>query len=139
ILGEGAALLAIEPLAFAQERGKRVLAEVSGYGTSFVPPTHESSLVHPSTEAMARALAAAIADAGLTPADVDVVASGVSGLRAFDRAELDAIERVLGKDTPVASPKSLLGETLGASGAMAMAMAVGWLGGTAPESPAPPP
>ncbi len=131
-LGEGAALLAMEPVELAKKRGARRLADVCGYGTAFLAPDHESSLVHPSTEAMERALSSAIEDAGLTPRDVDVVASGVSGLRAFDQAELSAIERVLGKDTPVATPKAILGETLGAGGCMAMAAAIAWLGGAPP-------
>ena len=132
LLGEGAALLAVEPMELAASRGRRRLADLSGYGTAFLPPDHEGALIHPSPEAMERALADAIADAGLSPADVDVVASGVSGLGAFDRAELAAIERVLGKDVAVAAPKAMLGESLGAGGAMAMAMGVAWLGGLAP-------
>jgi 3-oxoacyl-(acyl-carrier-protein) synthase len=74
----------------------------------------------------------AIADAGITASEVDVVASGVSGLPTFDRAELLAIERVLGKQVAVAAPKAVLGETLGAGGSMAMAAAIAWLSGIAP-------
>jgi 3-oxoacyl-[acyl-carrier-protein] synthase II len=131
-LGEGAALLAMEPLELAKKRGARRLADVCGYGTAFLAPEHDGSLIHPSTEAMERALTSAIADAGLSPKDVDLVASGISGLRAFDDAELSAIERVLGNETPVATPKAVLGETLGAGGSLAMAAALAWLGGTPP-------
>jgi 3-oxoacyl-(acyl-carrier-protein) synthase len=56
----------------------------------------------------------------------------MSGLRAFDRAELEAIDGVLGSSVPVATPKAVLGETLGASGCMAMAAAIAWLGGAPP-------
>jgi 3-oxoacyl-[acyl-carrier-protein] synthase II len=132
-LGEGAALFAMEPVELAISRGAKRLADVSGYGTAFLPPEHENSIVHASADAMERALASAIDDAGLKPADVDLVASGVSGLRAFDRAELDAIARVVGEGTPVAAPKALLGETLGAGGSMAMAAALAWLGGAPPS------
>ena len=133
-LGEGAVLMAMEPVDHARRRGARMLGEVTGYGTAFIAPEGEAFLIHPSVLAMERAQTSAIADAGLTPGDIDVVASGISGLAAFDDAELEAIQSVLGKEMPVAAPKSLLGETLGASGGMAMAAALAWLGG-APPSP----
>jgi 3-oxoacyl-(acyl-carrier-protein) synthase len=133
-LGEGAVLLAVEPLAHAAARGATVRAEITGYGTAFLPPDNEASLIHPSTEAVERAMRAALADAGLRPSDVDVVASSVSGLAPFDRAELEAIGRVFG-DTPcVAAPKAVLGETLGAAGGMGMAAALAWLDGAPPRT-----
>ncbi|HEY5145560.1 MAG TPA: hypothetical protein VII82_02280, partial [Polyangiaceae bacterium] len=64
---------------------------------------------------------------GVAAADVDVVVSGVSGLRVFDEAELIAIERTVGRETPVVAPKLALGETLGAGGALAMLAAVAHL------------
>jgi 3-oxoacyl-[acyl-carrier-protein] synthase II len=133
-LGEGAVLLAIEPTPLAKARGARTLAEVFGYGTAFIPPEHEASLVHASPEAMERAILAAIADAEVEPGDVDLVASGVSGLPAFDQAETGAIERVFGADVAIAAPKAILGETLGAGGGMAMAAALAWLGGATPST-----
>ena len=131
-LGEGAALLSMEPPDLARERGAEILAEIIGYGTAFVPPEHEASLIHASPDAMQRALSAAIADAGIPPADVDLVASGVSGLKWFDDAEIAGIERVFGDRIAVAAPKALLGETLGAGGGLAMAAAIAWLGGAPP-------
>jgi 3-oxoacyl-(acyl-carrier-protein) synthase len=133
-LGEGAALLAMEPLALAEARGAKVHALVTGYGTAFVLPESEASLIHPSSEAAERAMKSALADAGLQASDVDVVACSVCGLDAFDRAEVEAITRVFGERTCVAAPKAVLGETLGAGGAMGMAAALAWLGG-APPSP----
>jgi 3-oxoacyl-(acyl-carrier-protein) synthase len=53
--------------------------------------------------------------------------SGVSGLRAFDEAELLAITQALGVDACVVAPKLALGETLGAGGGMAIAAALGYL------------
>ena len=132
-LGEGAALLAMEPLERAEARGAKIHALVTGYGTAFVPPESEASLIHPSSEAAERAMKSALADAGLQASDVDVVASSVCGLDAFDRAELEAIGRVFGDGACVAAPKAVLGETLGAGGAMGMAAALAWLGGSAPS------
>jgi 3-oxoacyl-[acyl-carrier-protein] synthase II len=133
-LGEGAAFLALEPLDLAKARGAELRAEVTGYGTAFVPPESEASLIHPSREAVERAMTSALADAGVAPGDVDVIASSASGLSPFDRAELDAITRVFGARTCVAAPKAILGETLGAGGAMGMAAALAWFEGAAPSA-----
>ena len=133
-LGEGAAFLAMEPIERARARGATVLAEVTGYGTAFVPPETEASLIHPSREAVERAMRSALADAGITAADVDVVCSSASGLAPFDRAELEAVSAVFGESACVAAPKALLGETLGAGGGMGMAAALAWFEGAAPSA-----
>ena len=130
-LGEGAALLSLESMEFAKSRGATIRAELVGYGTAFVAPESES-LIHASAEAMERAISAAIADAGIDAKDVDVVASGVSGLLMFDTRELEAIDAAIGKDVAVAAPKAILGETLGAGGAMGIAAALAWLDGATP-------
>ncbi len=133
-LGEGAAFLAMEPMELAQARGATIRAEVTGYGTSFVPPESEASLIHPSREAVERAMKSALADAGIQAAEVDIVASSVSGLSMFDRPEIEAIGRVFGAHTCVAAPKAILGETLGAGGGMGMAAALAWLNGAKPTA-----
>jgi 3-oxoacyl-[acyl-carrier-protein] synthase II len=126
-LGEGAALLAIETPEVARARGAPVLAEILGYGTSFAPPPRSGSLLYAAPEALSQAIADALVDAGARATDIDVVVSGVSGMRAFDRAELAAIEAALGPYLPVVAPKLALGETLGAGGAMGMAAALAYL------------
>jgi 3-oxoacyl-(acyl-carrier-protein) synthase len=126
-LGEGAALFALEPASAARARGASILGEVVGYGTAFVPPEREGALVHPSAEALERAIAGALSDAGASAGDVDVVVSGVSGLRAFDEAELGAATSVLGPDACIVAPKHALGETLGAGGAMGVLAALAYL------------
>ncbi len=122
-IGEGAAMMALEDPQSAKARGAHVLAEVVGYGTSFEPPEKESALLHASSVALEQAVANALADAA--EQRVDLVVSGVSGLRAFDEAELLAIRKVLGPDVRVLTPKKALGETLGAGGAMGMLAALG--------------
>jgi 3-oxoacyl-(acyl-carrier-protein) synthase len=128
-LGEGAVLFALEPTSIARARGATVRAEVTGYGTSFVAPENETELIHASADAMERAIASAIVDAQISPKEIDVVASSISGLEAFDARELDAIARVLGPRARVAAPEALLGETLGAGGGMGMAAALAWFEG----------
>jgi 3-oxoacyl-(acyl-carrier-protein) synthase len=129
-LGEGAALLTLERSRAAAARSASVLAEVIGYGTSFAPPEREGALVHATPVALEAAIAGALADAGIEPRDIDLVVSGVSGLRVFDEAELLAIERAVGEHATVVAPKLVLGETLGAGGAMGMLAAIAHLQAT---------
>jgi 3-oxoacyl-(acyl-carrier-protein) synthase len=130
-LGEGAALVAIETPEVARARGAPALAEILGYGTSFAPPPHSGALLHASPEALAQAIRDALVDADLPARDVDLVVSGMSGLRSFDRAELAGIEAALGPRPPIVAPKLALGETLGAGGAMGMAATLAYLRGGA--------
>lgn len=130
-LAEGAALCVIEPLEAARGRGAHVLGVVAGYGSAFEAPTRR--LLHPSPTAMERAIRAALDDARVAPAEVDLVVSGVMGISMFDDAELSAIGAVVG-DAPVATSKRLLGETLGGAGAMSTAAALAWM---AEKSPLP--
>jgi 3-oxoacyl-(acyl-carrier-protein) synthase len=131
-LGEGAALFVMEPSEHAAARGATVLAETIGYGTAFVPPPGEAHLFHASSEAMEQAISNALSEAGIAASEIDVVASSVSGMLAFDGEELAAIGRVFGAETTVLAPKALLGETLGASGSMGMAAALAWMHGATP-------
>jgi len=131
-LGEGASFFVMEPVEHATSRGAKVYAEVIGYGTAFLPPPGDALLFHASAEALDRAIASALLDAGITAAEVDIVASSVSGMRAFDDVELQAIARSVRGDVAVAAPKALFGETLGAGGAMGMAAAMAWMHGASP-------
>jgi 3-oxoacyl-(acyl-carrier-protein) synthase len=131
-LSEGAAFAIVESEAHAKARGARGLARIAGFGTAFVPPEDESTLVHASGEALTRAVRDALADAKVTPEEVDVVASSMLGVRIFDRAELAALSEIFPKDTCITAPKLVLGETLGAGGSMAAATAIAWLNGVTP-------
>jgi 3-oxoacyl-(acyl-carrier-protein) synthase len=126
-IGEGAALVVLETQEASRARGTESLAEVIGYGTAFTTPEREASLVVAAPEALANAIAAALADAGVDAPDIDVVVSGASGLQPFDDAELLAIRRSVGEDACVVAPKLVLGETLGAGGAMGMLAAIAYL------------
>ena len=137
-LGEGAALVTLELTEAAKARAANVLGEVVGYGTAFVPPDRDAVLVHASPEALERAIADALSDAGASRGDVDVVVSGVSGLRAFDEAELLAASSAVGPETCVVAPKLALGETLGAGGAMGMLTALAYFASIPAPSGAPP-
>jgi 3-oxoacyl-(acyl-carrier-protein) synthase len=128
-LGEGAAYFCLEHAAFARARGARVRGELIGYGNAFEPPPSEAMIVHVSSDAMCRAIRMALADAELTPDQIDVVASGQSGIAKFDAAELAGIRAIV--SAPIAAPKAIFGETCGAGGALALACALAWLTGIA--------
>jgi 3-oxoacyl-(acyl-carrier-protein) synthase len=130
-LGEAAAFFSLETTENAKARGAKVLAEIAGYGTAFVAPKEESLLVFASSASIERAIAQALADAGITT--VDLVASSLSGIALFDDPEKEALAKLL-PGVPVAAPKLLFGETLGAGGAMGIAAALAWLSGAAPSA-----
>ncbi len=142
-LGEGAAVVVLEPDELAAARGAEILAQVTGYGTAFYPPERESSLVFPSAEAMEHAVLAALSDASIPASSIDLVVCGACGLRAFDEAEHQGIARALDRagrteesagvpaSVPTIAPKLALGETLGAGGAMGVLTAIAALQGGA--------
>ncbi len=130
-IGEGAAYVVAERLPDARARGARILATIDGYGTAFEPPESEALLVNASADSVERAIAGAVADAGISIDDVDVVCAAASGIELIDRAELEGIQRALG-DVAVAAPKALFGETFGASGALGIAAALAWMSGVPP-------
>jgi 3-oxoacyl-[acyl-carrier-protein] synthase II len=131
-LGEGAALLVLEPLPEARARGANILAQVVGFGSAFEPPASAAQLVFASDKAVERAVRAALLDAGLAPADIDLVVSSESGVNRMDMAEEEGLARVLGSDVATLSTKAVWGETFGASASLSMAASLAWLGGVAP-------
>jgi 3-oxoacyl-[acyl-carrier-protein] synthase II len=119
VLGEGAGFLVLERESSARARSAAVLARLLGYGLS-CDAFHETS-PDPTGGGVSRALAAAIADAGLVPAQVDYVNAHGTGTSANDPAEWRAIARVLGAratEIPVSSTKSALGHAQAAAGVL---------------------
>jgi 3-oxoacyl-[acyl-carrier-protein] synthase II len=117
-LAEGAALLVLEEAGAAAARGAAVLAEVLGHGSAFNPETGEEAEAG-GARALTRAIAIALADAELSPADLDCVSASANGSVKGDRAEAAGIAAALGghaAQLPVTAVKSMLGEALGASG-----------------------
>lgn len=119
VLGEGAAAFVLEDMDRARARGAPILAEVVGFGMS----ADGADLTAPNAESAARAISAALADAGLPPGAVDYVNAHGTGTVLNDRTETAALRAVLGdhlKDVPVSSTKSMTGHCLGASGALGL-------------------
>ncbi|HEX9760617.1 MAG TPA: beta-ketoacyl-[acyl-carrier-protein] synthase family protein, partial [Candidatus Acidoferrales bacterium] len=117
ILGEGAAMLVLEPLEAAQARGAQVYAELAGCGMS----SDAHHITQPLPEGAAAAIRAALRDAGMAPEQVSYINAHGTGTPANDAAETRAIRAVFGAHADrlaVSSTKSLHGHALGAAGAL---------------------
>ena len=120
-LGEGAAALVIEPLESARRRGAPVLALLAGYGTS-CDAAHIST---PDSAGQLRAMRAALADAGLSPADIGHVNAHGTGTLAGDVAEAGSLAELFGaRGVPVSATKALHGHLMGAGGAVELICAL---------------
>ncbi|MFJ9520213.1 beta-ketoacyl-[acyl-carrier-protein] synthase family protein [Kitasatospora sp. NPDC101801] len=123
VMAEGAAVLVLERWDLAVARGAAVLGEVAGYADNcdafhIVAPREDG-------EAAARCMSRAIADAGLTPADLGHVNAHGTSTLLNDRAEARAIDRCFGgQSPPVTAVKGVTGHLIGGSGALEAALAL---------------
>jgi 3-oxoacyl-[acyl-carrier-protein] synthase II len=116
VLGEGAAVVVVEEAGHAARRGARVRGRLLGVGAA-ADAVHMTAPDRDGGGA-ARAIAAALADAGIAPASVDFVSAHGTGTPYNDAMEAVALERVFGRRrVPVNSIKGAIGHTLGAAGA----------------------
>jgi 3-oxoacyl-[acyl-carrier-protein] synthase II len=119
VLGEGSGMLVLEELEFAQARGARILAEIVGYATS--NDAYHPIAPQPEGEGAARAIRAALADAGISPDEVDHINAHAASTPAGDVAEAKAIHRVFGErasSIPVTSVKGAIGHCMASAGAL---------------------
>ncbi|MDK9695844.1 MAG: beta-ketoacyl-[acyl-carrier-protein] synthase family protein [Siculibacillus sp.] len=117
IVGEGAAMLVLERAGRAAARGARPVARLLGGGTS----SDAGDLVAPDPKGMELAIRSALDDAGIEASAIDYVNAHGTGTVANDRAEAAAIRAVFGdreEQVPVSSTKSMVGHSMGASGAI---------------------
>lgn len=117
VMGEGAGIVVLESLEHAQARGAKIYAEVGGYGAT-CDAYHITSPAEDGSGA-AKAMEVAIADAGLTPEDVDYVNAHGTSTHHNDLFETKAIKLALGdhaRRVKINSTKSMIGHLLGAAG-----------------------
>lgn len=137
VIAEGAAVLVLEDLLHARDRGARIYAEIKGYATT--NDAHHMTAPHPAGTFAARAISRAIDDACLRPSDIDYVNAHASSTVLNDSMESQAIRIALGEhadNVAVSGTKGLHGHALGATGAIetaisAMALANRFIPGTA--------
>jgi len=117
VVGEGCYLFVLEDRDVAVARGARVRGVVAGYGARFTGGRRGGDAV--------RALMATTLDrAGVAPGSLDLVSASANSTPEDDRVEAAAILRVMGSEVPVTAVKSMLGECMGASGALQAAAAL---------------
>ena len=116
VLGEGAAILALEPWDDAQRNGARIIAEITGYGIS--TDNHHLTQPHPSGIGPCQAMGRALASAGRRPDEIDYINAHGTATLFNDATEGAAITQLFPPGKPVSSTKSMMGHALGAAGAV---------------------
>ncbi|GAB3350763.1 beta-ketoacyl-[acyl-carrier-protein] synthase family protein [Modestobacter lapidis] len=116
VLAEGAACLVLERADSARARGAKVHARLAGAGAT--ADGYDLVAPHPEGAGGARAMVAAIRDAGLTPADIGHVNAHATSTPIGDTAEAMAIHGTIGEHTLVTATKGSTGHLLGAAGAL---------------------
>ena len=117
ILGEGGAMLVLEPLDTARARGARIYGEIAGFGMT----SDAGHITQPSVDGPARAMQLALDDAALAPDAIGYINAHGTGTPANDSTECKAIRQVFGGHAAklaVSSTKSMHGHALGAAGAL---------------------
>jgi 3-oxoacyl-[acyl-carrier-protein] synthase II len=119
VMAEGAGILILESLEYAQARGANILCEFTGYGTT--DDAHHVSAPAEDGAGAANSMRLAMESAGLKKEDIDYINAHGTSTYMNDKSETNAIKTVFGEQAykiPVSSTKSMTGHLLGASGAV---------------------
>ncbi len=125
VLGEGAWILVLEEMEQALRQGRKIYAEILGYGSTC--DAYHTVRLDPSGEEPARAMSLALEDAGLTRDEVGYIAPHGTSTVLNDKTETLAIKLCFGRrayDIPISSIKSMIGHPQGASGAAGVVAAI---------------
>ena len=119
VIGEGAATFILEEYESAKRRGARIYAEFKGHGST--ADAFHITAPKEDGEGPKKAMQAALADAGLTPDDIDYVNAHGTSTPLNDAIETTAIKAAFGdraRSVPISSTKSMIGHLLGGSSAV---------------------
>ena len=117
VIGEGAGIMVLEGLERAKKRNAKIMAIISGYGTT----CDAVNRINPASDGveLARAIKMALDDAKVNPEKIDYISLDGAAVDVWDNSEIKAIKNMFGKRSakiPVSCPKSMYGNLLGASG-----------------------
>jgi len=126
VFGEGAGILVVESAEHAQQRGATILAEI--VGAALTADAYHISAPEPTGRGATMAMTKAMRQAELAPDEIDYIVAHGTSTPLNDVTETRAIKAAFGEQAyriPVSSPKSMVGHTLGAAGALSAIAAVG--------------
>ena len=125
VMGEGAAIIVLETLEHALNRGAKIYAELAGYGAS--NDAYHMTAPEPEGKGAILAMERAIEDAGISKEEVDYINAHGTSTEFNDKTETLAIKKVFGERAykiPISSTKSMTGHLLGGAAAVELAATV---------------
>lgn len=117
VLGEGAAMVVLEDLERARQRGAHIYGEIVGYGAT--ADAYRITDIHPQGRGAIACMRRALEDAGITPDQVHYVNAHGTSTAVNDRVETIACREVFGaaaEKVPISSTKSMMGHLIAAAG-----------------------
>ena len=125
VMGEGAAVLILESLEHAQKRNARIYAEIKGYSNT--SGAYHIVMPRPDANDIARAMQICLDEAGIESSKIDYINAHGTSTIMNDKAETKGIKKIFKEHAykiPISSTKSMIGHSLGASGAIEAAVSV---------------